>query len=287
MIRSTRSLVTNAGNTIPFLQGDKDTIKFVKQHSKSKLVLDMFNINDDYTLDEFCNFKYEISTIGYRKSTLNDGPKINNSKNEIWCFGDSFTFGTGVPADRTWPSIIQTHTDCKVINFGIGGVGPQTVLRLIKEWLLVADYKPKTILTYGFFPGRFEIMNSDNLFEEIISSNYAEAILNMKDMNRKIMSNKSDYIMWNNEIRSIMKDQNLNYHHIEIEDLEFNQWRYAHSISYGRDLLPHRGESRQSAISYYGKRKQHTNQLIYNPNKFIVHPGIYHHKFIGDYFYKL
>lgn len=286
MIRSINSLL-NSGGIITFLQGDKYTIEYVKKEKLNQDVLDIFNISDDYTLDEFCNFNYEISELGFRKSSFNDGPRIDNSPNEIWCFGDSFTFGTGVPADRTWPSIIQTHTDKKVINFGIGGIGPETVLRLITNWLIAADHMPETILTYGFFPGRFEIMLDDGTMQDVMSSDiYDNKTLITKELYKKIMSNASDYEIWNDAIVEVAKSHNINHYHVDIE--KFNDWRGINNISFGRDLLVS-NTSIKSIISEYSwfiKKNKGKNHMIHSMDRFVVHPGINHHIFIGNFFYE-
>lgn len=286
MIRSINSLL-NSGGVIPFFQGDEHTIEYVKKEKLNQDVLDVFNISDDYTLDEFCNFNYEISELGFRKSSIIDGPRIDNSPNEIWCFGDSFTFGTGVPLNRTWPSIIQTHTDKKVINFGIGGIGPETVLRLITNWLIVVDHMPETILTYGFFPGRFEVMLDDGTMQDYISSDYNNDTLKTKEMYKKIMSSVSDYEIWNIAIAEIVKSHNINYHHIDIE--RFNDWRGVNDISFGRDLLAS-STNIKSIINEYSwfnkKQNKSKNHTMHSLGRFVVHPGINHHKFIGNFFYK-
>ena len=275
--------------TTHYLQGDAATIEFLKKQNFDSYFMDMFDISEEYTIEEFCNFNYEFDEYGFRKSKLNS-PSMDNTPNEIWCFGDSFTMGTGVPSDRAWPAILQEYTNQKVINFGVGGCGPETTLRLLNNWLKHSKYKPTNIFIYGFFPGRFEVQK-DLDYMHVLSSEFAD-ICNMypdqeRQMKHKMLNIDALYTIWNKNISDIAFSNNIKYHMLDINEL--NDWRYGDTISWGRDLDPK-------------PPSKHTNHQILHPRKkifqslhlpyyeftdlMVVHPGINHHKFIAKEFSK-
>ena len=266
-------------STIHCLQGDADTIKFLKNQNFDSYFMDTFDISEEYTIEEFCNFNYEFNKYGFRKSKLNC-PSINNTPNEIWCFGDSFTMGTGVPSDRTWPAILQEYTNQKVINFGVGGAGPETILRLLKSWLVHSKHKPVTVFIYGFFPGRFEVERDLN-YEGILTSDFSEKLNEYPEketqMKHKILNIDAFYTNWNNNIYELISSEDIKYHTLDINVL--NDWRYGDKISFGRDLLPKKLPRHEIFKSFHLNYHEFKNLMI-------VHPGVNHHKFIAKEFSK-
>jgi len=118
-------------------------------------------LNDELHLHK--QFDYYYNNFGFR--SIHEEDYTLNDVNDIWCFGCSFTFGSGVSRQDCWPGIIQTKTNRAVKNFGIPGVGPLTVYRLINGWYNSVKNKPKKIFVMGFFPGRTEIWSeTKNLF---------------------------------------------------------------------------------------------------------------------------
>ena len=266
-------------NKVEYLQGDEGTLHFLKKINFDDYFTKFFNISEDYTIEEFCNFNYEWDEYGFIKSKLNP-PSIDNTPHEVWCFGDSFTMGTGVPSNRAWPAVLQEYTNQKVINFGVGGSGPETTLRLLSNWLKYSKYKPANIFIYGFFSGRFEVQ--ENLdYMHVLSSEFADKC-NMypgqkKQMKHKMLNIDTFYTKWNKNIDELIFSNNIKYHKLDINEL--NDWRYGDAISWGRDLLPKEWSRHEIFKSFHLPYYEFTDLMV-------VHPGINHHKFIAKEFSK-
>lgn len=106
------------------------------------------------------DFDYYFNNWGFR--SIDESDYILDDENDIWCFGCSFTAGIGVSVLRSWPGVIQKKTKRKVKNFGVGGAGPKTMLRLMNAWHKAVDNKPKQIFVLGAFEGRDELWDENN-----------------------------------------------------------------------------------------------------------------------------
>jgi len=69
------------------------------------------------------DFDYVLNYQGFRM------PKTPNNV-DIGVFGCSFTFGTGMPVERMWHSILGKELNKSVGNFGVGGTSATTALDL-------------------------------------------------------------------------------------------------------------------------------------------------------------
>ena len=72
--------------------------------------------------------------------------------NVVWCIGDSFTSGVGVPFEHTWPSILQVNTGIPCINLGIDGAPNRLIANIAKQ--VIKDYAPKYMAIMWSFPHR-------------------------------------------------------------------------------------------------------------------------------------
>ena len=89
-----------------------DNEKMIVDHMRNDDSLsDSFSINQfGYSLDRFLNFGYTRNSYGFRDYKDREYV-LENSENEIWCFGCSFTQGIGVSRQNCWPGVIQTKTN--------------------------------------------------------------------------------------------------------------------------------------------------------------------------------
>lgn len=72
--------------------------------------------------------------------------------------GDSFTWGTYVEADQTWPEQLQAELGAPVLNFGVLGYGPIQYRLLTEKDAL--PLRPKVVL-WGFFTGNDFVNSAD------------------------------------------------------------------------------------------------------------------------------
>ena len=70
---------------------------YIYDNADNSELLKYIGINDNYSLDEFLNFEYNYNNFGFRDDV---DYEIDNSENEIWCFGCSWTAGIGIPGEK-------------------------------------------------------------------------------------------------------------------------------------------------------------------------------------------
>lgn len=90
---------------------------------------------------------YSFNSRGFRGK---EWPK--NLSNVLWCIGDSFTAGIGVPFEHTWPSILQHKSGIQCINLGINGAANRLIVNIAKQ--VITNYNPKYIAIMWSFPHR-------------------------------------------------------------------------------------------------------------------------------------
>lgn len=86
-----------------------------------------------------------------RVSTTRDGIRNNSAgavrpppMGAILAVGDSFTFGSDVADDETWPAVLERLLEAPVVNAAVEGFGlDQSVLRVEA---LMASYQPRAVL---------------------------------------------------------------------------------------------------------------------------------------------
>jgi hypothetical protein len=90
---------------------------------------------------------YDFNSRGFR------GPEWPSNLNDvIWCIGDSFTTGIGIPFEHTWPSILQYYTNIPCINLGIDGAANKLLMNIAKQ--VIEQYNPKHIVIMWSYPHR-------------------------------------------------------------------------------------------------------------------------------------
>jgi len=122
-----------------------------KLSAEANVVVDNYkNINIEYIFDE----------NGYR---LFRPESFENIKDEIFCFGCSFTLGFGLPEDHTWPYILSKKINMKPINYGVGGISTDFIARQIYQIFntIPKEKYPKHV--FIFFP---EIFRKEYLINE-------------------------------------------------------------------------------------------------------------------------
>ena len=98
---------------------------------------------------------YNYNSRGFRDSEWPSS--IEELKNAIWCFGDSFTVGLGSPIDRTWVNVLQQQTNKRCINVSLDGASNDWIARKVIE--IIEEINPTNIVIQWSYLHRRE--NSD------------------------------------------------------------------------------------------------------------------------------
>lgn len=131
-----------AGKTVHWDTSDNETT-YKQNLIDNRSVLERLEYID-YSID------YQFNSEGFRS------PEFNQSF-DILCFGCSFTFGTGLKYEHTWPAVLGQITNMSCANLGHPGSSNDTVFRFADYYL--AKLKPKYAIWLQTDSGRLEIIN--------------------------------------------------------------------------------------------------------------------------------
>ena len=263
-----------------FDDNEKGTVDHMRNDDS---LSDRFSINQlGYTLNRFLNFGYTKNSYGFR-DYKNREYELENSENEIWCFGCSWTEGFGIPAEYSWPSRIEEKTGVTVKNFGVSGSGPFTAHRIMKAWLENAKYKPSKIYMLGWWPGRFEY-KFDNKYilvhAKLLSKEWK--LLKRYGLSKKELRQLQDtFLSLNNynEVNNNIKEL-CNYHNVETKRLS-NIIDKNFSDAWDSKMLNEKEVF--DTQKDWGRDVHNISNNISNP---MCHPGIKYHDIISEKFLK-
>lgn len=104
----------------------------------------------------FNRYPYEISykfnSRGFRDEEWPE--TIEELKNCIWCFGDSFTVGLGCPYEHIWVKKLQQYSGKRTINISMDGASNQWISRKVID--LLNEMSPKVIIVHWSYFDRIE-----------------------------------------------------------------------------------------------------------------------------------
>lgn len=87
--------------------------------------------------DHFVSYPYQI-LYRYNSRGFRDKEWPDQFDHVIWCVGDSFTHGLGVPQSHAWPAVLQRRTVRRCINVSMDGASnnwiARTALAILKEF---------------------------------------------------------------------------------------------------------------------------------------------------------
>ena len=72
----------------------------------------------------------------------------------IWCIGDSFTAGIGIPFTHTWPQVLQQKTNRRTINISLDGASNNWIARHAQE--IIKELQPRHLIVQWSFSHRRE-----------------------------------------------------------------------------------------------------------------------------------
>jgi hypothetical protein len=96
--------------------------------------------------------EYRYNSRGFRDIEWPE--TLEELKECIWCFGDSFTVGIGSPIDHIWPNILQNKINCRCINVSMDGASNNWIAR--KAARVLNEISPKYIVIHWSFITRYE-----------------------------------------------------------------------------------------------------------------------------------
>jgi hypothetical protein len=109
------------------------------------------------------SIEYRRNDLGFRTHDLK--PMLGNSVDVA--LGCSFTEGVGLPAELTWPHLIEQRTTRTLLNLGLGGGSTDTVARILTNICGLYDIKNVFILWPEL--ARFELYFADHARSPILS----------------------------------------------------------------------------------------------------------------------
>jgi hypothetical protein len=109
---------------------------------------------------------YRFNSEGFRGSEFSDS--------ECVCFGCSFTMGTGIGQDQTWPAQFSKLTGYSVANLGLAGSSNDTSVRLALHY--IPRLKPKLAVWVQTDSHRIEVIDEyTKIADNILANNIANS----------------------------------------------------------------------------------------------------------------
>jgi hypothetical protein len=133
-----------AGQTVLWNTSDSDKVFFDNLQFAERLS----QLEKNGFLDKPITYQY--NTHGFRNPEF-------DTKIDVVCFGCSFTMGTGVHAEHTWPAQLQQLTGLRVANLGHAGSSNDTAFRFAKYYL--PYLKPKWAIWVQTDRHRLELLD--------------------------------------------------------------------------------------------------------------------------------
>lgn len=103
--------------------------------------------------------QYNYNSRGFRDQ---EWPSDLNSV--IWCVGDSFTHGLGVPQSHTWPAVLQRRTARRCINISMDGASNMWIARMALA--ILAEFDQADVVLHWSFIHRRELNDHDALHKK-------------------------------------------------------------------------------------------------------------------------
>lgn len=93
---------------------------------------------------------YQYNSRGFRDCEWPD-----DLDNVIWCLGDSFTVGIGVPINHTWWHLLQQQTGIRIINVSMDGASNNWIGRMAND--ILTEYPNAKMIVHWSFLHRREL----------------------------------------------------------------------------------------------------------------------------------
>ena len=135
--------------------------------------------------------EYHYNSRGFRDA---EWPQtLEELKNSIWCFGDSFTVGLGCPLEHTWPYLLSQQLNKRCINISMDGASNEWISRWASK--ICTEIQPELVIIQWSYVHRRESLDVDLSDEERriyhIDSTLEEDLDNIKQCVLRVESVKN------------------------------------------------------------------------------------------------
>ena len=96
--------------------------------------------------------EYQYNSRGFRDQEWPNS--LDELQNSIWCLGDSFTAGVGLPFTHTWPQLLQQITNLRTINVSLDGASNNWIARHARA--IIDEINPKNLIVQWSYSHRRE-----------------------------------------------------------------------------------------------------------------------------------
>lgn len=96
--------------------------------------------------------QYQYNSRGFRDQEWPES--LDKLQNSIWCLGDSFTAGVGVPFPHIWPQVLQQITNLRTINISLDGASNNWIARHART--IIDEINPKNLIVQWSYSHRRE-----------------------------------------------------------------------------------------------------------------------------------
>jgi hypothetical protein len=113
--------------------------------------------------------RYQTNEFGFRKLPQRESPSYN-----IIFLGCSFTFGEGLPGEKTFAGLIaEKFPKAQVYNYGLSGASPSSIKRILtqdsRRFILGLNNKLPTIIIFTFIDDHMRRVAGTSLYLQQIS----------------------------------------------------------------------------------------------------------------------
>lgn len=139
-------------------------------------------------LKHFKNYPWDV-IYSHNSRGFRDSEWPENLSSAVWCFGDSFTVGLGVPLEHTWPMVLEQKLNQRCINISMDGASNEWISR--KSVRVLKEIKPSLAVIQWSFVERRE--NNSNPGNNSISKNWHGFYQSIRDPSWPSCDSISDF----------------------------------------------------------------------------------------------
>jgi hypothetical protein len=162
--------------------------------------------------NHFQRYPYKID-YQYNSRGFRDQEWPADVSDAVWCIGDSFTAGVGVPYSHTWPQILQNKLNRRTINVSLDGASNNWIAR--QAQMIIDAVKPQLMIIQWSYSHRRELP-----LKQVLDTIWQEYYLAIKDPNWPDCASADDLDQLSQDIQSAVRsDPRYNDYYSE-SDLE-------------------------------------------------------------------